>query len=68
MLLLSRRVGESIMIGDEITLTVVSVKGSRVRLAFHAPRDLAIHRSELLRGNHTSRSEDISAAVTRHQR
>lgn len=48
MLILQRRVGESLMIGDAVTVRVVSVDGSRVRLAISAPEDIPILRSELI--------------------
>ncbi len=47
MLVLSRKPGEKVVIGDNITLTVVGVKGSKVRLAFEAPDDVHILRAEL---------------------
>jgi len=47
MLLLTRKVGETIMIGDDITVTVTSVKGNQVRLGFNAPNDVDIHREEI---------------------
>jgi len=49
MLVLSRKVGESIVIGNGITVTVVEVHGERVRLGFTAPADVSIHREELQR-------------------
>jgi carbon storage regulator CsrA len=48
MLVLSRKVGEKVVIGGGITVTVVSVIGNKVRLAFDAPDQVRIHRSELL--------------------
>ncbi|MGA2254097.1 MAG: carbon storage regulator CsrA [Thermoguttaceae bacterium] len=49
MLVLSRKLGESIVIGNGITVTVVDVHGERVRLGFTAPADVPIHREELQR-------------------
>ena len=49
MLILSRRTGESVTIGDEVTVTVLGVKGSQVRLGFAAPPDVAVHREEINR-------------------
>ena len=48
MLILTRRVNETLMIGDGITITVLGVKGGQVRLGINAPRDVAIHREEVL--------------------
>ncbi len=47
MLILTRRVGESLMVGDEITVTVLGVKGNQVRIGVNAPRDVAVHREEI---------------------
>jgi carbon storage regulator len=49
MLVLSRRVGESIVIGDEVTVTVLEVRGDVVRVGVGAPRHVAVHREELWR-------------------
>jgi len=47
MLILTRRVGETIRIGDEITVTVLGVKGNQVRLGIGAPKDVSVHRQEI---------------------
>lgn len=54
MLILTRSVGESLMIEDDITVTVLGVKGNQVRIGVNAPRDVAVHREEIyhrLQGN-----------------
>ena len=47
MLILTRRVGETLMIGDEVTVTVLGVKGNQVRVGVNAPKDVAVHREEI---------------------
>jgi len=51
MLVLSRKVGEEIVIGDNIRVRVLSIQGNQIRLGFVAPRDVQIHRDELLHPN-----------------
>ena len=47
MLILTRRVGETIVIGDEITLTVLGVKGNQVKVGTNAPQEVSVHREEI---------------------
>ena len=47
MLILTRRVGEKLMIGDDISVTILGVKGNQVRIGVHAPSDITIHREEI---------------------
>lgn len=47
MLILSRRTDESIVIGDEVTITILSVKGKQVRIGITAPSDVSVHREEI---------------------
>ena len=47
MLALSRRIGESIMIGNDVEITIIEVKGEQVRLGIRAPKNVAIHRKEI---------------------
>ena len=47
MLILTRRVGESLMIGDEVTVTVLGVKGNQVRIGVNAPKTVSVHREEI---------------------
>lgn len=47
MLILARRTGESLMVGDDVTVTVLGVKGNQVRIGVTAPREKAVHREEI---------------------
>jgi carbon storage regulator len=47
MLILSRRVGETIMIGDEVAVTVLAVQGTQVRIGINAPKEVVVHREEI---------------------
>ncbi|EQD67697.1 carbon storage regulator, partial [mine drainage metagenome] len=47
MLILTRRVGETLMIGDEVSVTVLGVKGNQVRIGIQAPKSVAVHREEI---------------------
>ena len=47
MLILTRRVGETLMVGDEVTVTVLGVKGNQVRIRVNAPKEVAVHREEI---------------------
>ena len=47
MLILTRRAGESLMIGEDVSITVLGVKGNQVRIGIDAPKDVAVHREEI---------------------
>ncbi len=58
MLILTRRVGETLMIGDHVTVTVLGVKGNQVRIGVNAPKDVAVHREEIYERIVKERSND----------
>jgi carbon storage regulator len=59
MLILTRRVGESLIIGDDVTITVLGVKGNQVRIGVNAPRDVAVHREEILNRIQADAASDL---------
>jgi carbon storage regulator len=64
MLILTRRAGETVMIGSDVTITVLGVKGNQVRIGINAPKDVAVHREEIyerIQNEKTGESGDAPA-------
>lgn len=62
MLILTRKVGESVLIGDDISITVLSVRGNQVKLGVQAPKEVSVHREEIYQRILQSKDEHIYGA------
>ena len=67
MLILTRRVGESVVIGEDVTVTVLGVKGNQVRIGINAPKHVAVHREEIFERIKNGRGPGDGAASTSDQ-
>ncbi len=65
MLILTRRVGETLMIGDEVSVTVLGVKGNQVRIGVNAPKEVAVHREEIYARIKKEQEAELAPAESR---
>ena len=63
MLILTRRVGETLMVGDDVTITVLGVKGNQVRIGVNAPKEVSVHREEIYQRIQREKVAQLEAAL-----
>lgn len=63
MLILTRRVGETVVIGEDVSVTVLGVKGNQIRLGINAPKDVSVHRQEIFERIQNENSDEGSSAA-----
>ncbi len=59
MLILTRRIGESLIIGDDVTITILAIKGNQIRIGIDAPKNISVHRKEIKQKINESSREDF---------
>ncbi len=59
MLILTRKIGESLIISNNITITILGVKGTQIRIGVNAPKNISVHREEIYKKLHLNKTESI---------
>lgn len=67
MLILTRRMGESITIGDEVSVSILGIKGNQVRVGIDAPKDISVHREEIYRKIQKEKAQNEKTANIQHR-
>ncbi len=67
MLILTRRIGETLMVGDDVTVTVLGVKGNQVRIGINAPKHVAVHREEIYQRIQREREKEHSSQPSENE-
>ena len=68
MLILTRRVGETLIVGDNVTVTVLGVKGNQVRIGVNAPKDVSVHREEIYQRIQREKAGGVETALNQHDK
>ena len=58
MLILTRKVGESLLIGDDVSITILNIRGNQVKIGVQAPKDVSVHREEIYQRIHQAQAKD----------
>lgn len=61
MLILTRKVGEALMVGDDVNITILGVKGNQVRIGVSAPKEIAVHREEIYQRIQKEKNQEIES-------